>query len=488
MYLASASYSLAQGNGGHPVVAPPGWAEPAAGLYGPVYFYATAGAIRTFGLSTAAARMVCVTGAVLMAVSAAGLIVVTGAPVGWAAMLFLLLALSPEVGTIASNGRMDSLAIGLELAGMTCVMATLHRRQSRFATLYGPAAGVLWSLAVLTTPRTLPFFGGLVLALPLLFADRATWRPALRSMFGILPVVAASVTAWAAALDLTPFGWLRWLWDTVRDDAYNIALPGHARFWALGVVNSITPGVILLTGAAAGGAFLLSPSFRAAAARAPRCVWYFTAASALNAAFYIVVANYAFGISQYFVLPLLAAMLCLTSHAAGQPRLERALAVVWIVVALAFAGVRVVKDVQIWQTWALRDPVPLERFLRQWVPAGSVVYGYDEYYFFAVERAGSTFQTLNGAPKPAPRHVKGIPRPPQVEPRAERFVLWPTALDGLPTSRLLSCAQAHPVAAFERPVEQGGVEKLVPFAFTLNAHGYPPTALYQLTDDCLVSD
>ncbi len=79
----------------------------------------------------------------------------------------------------------------------------------------------------------------------------------------------------------------------------------------------------------------------------------------------------------------------------AEPRVYRPMLAFWLVAALCFAGVRTLKYIEVWQTWELRDPKLMQDFVEQWVPRGSIVFGDDQYYFYAVEDAGSTYRTFN---------------------------------------------------------------------------------------------
>jgi 4-amino-4-deoxy-L-arabinose transferase-like glycosyltransferase len=156
VYLVSVANSVAHQNRPFERLTPrPEWVDGYEKIYGPVFFHAEAAFIRLLGLSPLSGRVVCWIGAVLTAIAAAWLVGVAGGSVQWAALAFALIVLTPEFSVIARNGRMDSLAIGFELAGMACLMMAL--RESTRATRWALGAGACWALAVLTTPRTLPF-------------------------------------------------------------------------------------------------------------------------------------------------------------------------------------------------------------------------------------------------------------------------------------------------------------------------------------------
>src|SRR5476649_880326 len=120
-----------------------------------------------------------------------------------------------------------------------------------------------------------------------------TFLQAGACLFG---VVLVGVYFWARHLGITIIGWLWWLWDCVKDDSYNIVLPGHPRFWALDAMNAVTPLVVLLGSLAiAFVAVRVHPSLDGVTGRRRLRFWYLFLATTFNTIFYLVVANYAFG-------------------------------------------------------------------------------------------------------------------------------------------------------------------------------------------------
>lgn len=89
------------------------------------------------------------------------------------------------------------------------------------------------------------------------------------------------------------------------------------------------------------------------------------------------------------ILPLFAVILAvpLATTSAGRGRM----AVVGLAILCFFAAVRGAKIARGVVTWSGRDPSPLTDFVRSHVPTASVVIGYDEQYFFAVEESGSRY-------------------------------------------------------------------------------------------------
>ncbi len=173
--------------------------------------------------------------------------------------------------------------------------------------------------------------------------------------------VLVGLALWSQSEGITIIGWALWFWDSVKDDAYNIALPGHPRYWALGMLTAVTPMVVDLRShgagrrrrfAAAGPRPPAAPSSEAPPSPVRLAIWYLFVAAFFNGAFYLIVANYAFGISQYFVLPMFVVVLAATAATAQRrPRAYWPMVAGTIVIALGFGVIQTVKFLEVWQTW-----------------------------------------------------------------------------------------------------------------------------------------
>src|SRR4029077_11000407 len=115
-YIASAAAALSRGEPGVPDVLARGpWNVDFERAYGPTFFRLASLSIRAFGLSAVSVRAVCVFGALLAAIATGWMVRRAGAAPSWAILAGAIVWLSPLVGSAYSNGRMDSLAAGLEL-------------------------------------------------------------------------------------------------------------------------------------------------------------------------------------------------------------------------------------------------------------------------------------------------------------------------------------------------------------------------------------
>jgi 4-amino-4-deoxy-L-arabinose transferase-like glycosyltransferase len=495
IWMASASYSIAHGGGGVPGALPPGpWYASFTHVYGPVFFYLSAIFVRLFGLSATSARLACVIGAGLLVISSALLVRAAGGSMRWGALACAVMTLTPEVGTIATNGRMDALAIGLEIAGMAALTAAVGQdhRQSR---LYGAAAGALWLLAVLTSPRALPLLGGLAMGGVWLAIDRRSRWPAVMAEMCAAAVFLAGGLLWLHHMGVTPVEWARSYLESSRSDAQNILLPGQPRVWGLEARNTITPAVMIV--AATGLLMLLwlpGRSGRGATddssgpnrSLAPAIIALLVA-GVVNVAFIFVVANHVFTSGSYFVLPLFAAVLATTVYVGRRTGHPQIVLLFWLAVATFFGAARVVKYVEVVQTWRYRDPASLRQFVERWVPAGSLVFGYDQYYYYAVQNAGSTFRSWTPTPFPPAAFGRPVGISVEGEPSLaladKRFLLWPINGEPGPVPPSFACATPHVVARFSiTDAGPTGVEQLGGFISAL--HGYPDSMLYRLPEDC----
>ncbi|HEY1910577.1 MAG TPA: glycosyltransferase family 39 protein [Vicinamibacterales bacterium] len=493
VYLASVANSIAHDSEGVERLSPrPEWVDGYEKVYGPVFFQVESVFIKHFGLSPFTGRATAWLGAILLAAAAAYLVGIVGASPEWPAIAFALFTLTPEFSLVARNGRMDSIAIAFELIGLAFLLiATQERRR---AWLTAAAAGFFWALAVLTTPRTLPLLAGMFVAAPVLLVPPETRRAFARAIAVLAGSVLIGLALWSHSEGITIVGWAVRLWDSVKDDAYNIVLPGHPRYWSLGPLTAVTPAVVIAGAIVLGAVGDLQLLARLHRARLPTeappsavrlAIWYLFVAAFFNGVFYLIVANYAFGISQYFVIPMFVVVLAAAAATAHRrPRAYWPMMAGSLVVALGFGAIQTVKLVEVWQTWSGRDARLMEQFLERSVPRGSIVYGFDEYYFYAVEEVGSTFRTFNLTHSGLNHLMVDLP-PPAAEPqRSPAFLLWPVDNPNAPFPEWFNCARSNEITKFDADVQAVGIERWLPGLFQSYRHGYPPTVLYRVPEGC----
>ena len=140
-------------------------------FYGPVFFHLAARLFAWFGFSSVAFRELSLLGAILVAFGGVAVCSALGGGRDRQAWACALLLLSPELGLMATFGRMDTLAVGFEMLGLAVFLHGLTDSAIRGGT--GSVSAALFGAAALTTPRSFPFMLGFAVA-----ADR---DPAVRA-------------------------------------------------------------------------------------------------------------------------------------------------------------------------------------------------------------------------------------------------------------------------------------------------------------------
>jgi hypothetical protein len=494
--VASIAHSLAtDGSGVPPVLAPYSDVLPLHLVYGPAFFTLGAWALKLSGFSVLSLRVVSYAGACLLVASASALVRALTASRTAAYVCFALLALSPEVGWRATSGRMDTLAVGLELAGFAALVVALGPGPRRRAAGLCALAGVCWAGAVLTTPRTFPFFAAVALVGPaFLLLARARRRLAVALVWAGA-IASALVTAWTLSEGLNPLSWLHVVYANTSASA-TTTLSGPNEGWVVSfpIFGGGTPLAALVLLAAA----VISACFAAVSRRDYRspegelrgfAFLVLLVSSLVSLALASTPQHY--GI--YWALPLLPAALalCWPSLSPDAPAASRrCVAVSLACLAVLYVGIRCVKTAQALDTWRARDATLVESFVASQIPSGSLVYGPAEYYYYAVERSGSVYRYAPGLP-----YVGEIPgvvlgtrarRDPVLEPLVRRadeqyrprtyagvYLIWPDrfrppgALDGY---TLVPLASLTPPPSY-----------LSSFGVNLPASVvYPPTTIYRL--------
>ena len=320
-----------------PSALPPGpWYAPFPHVYGPVFFYLSAAFIQLFGLSAVTARLVCVLGAALLVTATAWLMRAAGLGPRWAALGCVVMTLTPELGTIATNGRMDTLAIAIVIAAMAAVVAAVRADARRAVLAWGAVAGGLWLLAVLTQVRVLPILAGMGAGGAWLLVNRRTREPALLAGACGLIVFVAGGLWWMHQMGVTPAEWALTYLRSSRGDTQNVVLAGQSRVWGFELRNMMTLVAIVVAGAGSacmllwGRASRMPDNERIEPALAAVLV-----AAIVNIAFIFSVANNVFTSSSYFVLPLLATVLAATAAISRRVVRPGAILAFWMAVARA---------------------------------------------------------------------------------------------------------------------------------------------------------
>jgi len=450
-------------------------------FYGPVFFRLTAGAFRWFGFSSLVYRAIGVAGAVLVATGGLAMCHALGGGPDRRTWAFVLLLFSPELGSAATFGRMDPLAVGLEMLGLAVFLHGLVRERS--PSLHGLGAGMLLSAAGLTTPRTFPFlFGFLIAALTILptaapEGRRVAWRQLTATMVTVIAVYGA----WIVLSSATPLRWLRMMTFIATHENTDVALLRSVRDAQFVWWQAITLAFSVI------GALLAAFKLRGQAS-------YVIAASfALTACWTTLVTtmtlfNYTFMFGTYFVLPLFAVVIAVPTPLSHRHR--RAAGLLAVALFMLLGGVRVGKWVRSAVTWTARSPTRLEAFVRTNVPAGSAVMGPHEDYFFVVEEAGSRY--LSAEQVSTADWARWMP---QIEGTSWRsvsteageigalYLLWPAdrVRYGVPPPNV-SCAVERAIAVYEPPPYD--IPLLAAWVKDDPRAMYPETVLYALKPRC----
>ena len=484
VYIASAALSLARHGRGVPTVLPAGpWNVPFPEAYGPVFFELAALSIRLFGLSAAAVRSVCLSGAMAIALAAGWLTWRAGSSRTWAICVAAILWFAPEIGRAATNGRMDTVAVAWEIAAMAMLVAA-EPLSTRRAVTNGVLAGVFAGLALLTTPRAIVWAAGLAGAAAVALWHRRTARGALIAIVACGVSAVACVTVWTMAIGVGPLPYVLNLLESARHDGFNSMTTG-VRAWSLHFVAL----------ASLAGALAVLVGLAVARASAPRdsagpltVLWGWTLTAA---AIYVVRINHTFFREIYFVTPITIVALATAGTMRASAQGRRALVVGCAATAMLFITLRVVKSAQIIESWRGRDPAPLEAFFHANLPPEADVFALSRSYFYAVEQAGAHFKAFDAEPYGEP--FPGSPtmgRPPasalpDLRARVRgHLLIWPD--EGIPWDPAFQCAHDHPVARWV-PVHGAGMLIRLPifnrFADRLT---YPATTIYQMPPSCPV--
>ena len=452
-------------------------------FYGPVFFELVAASFRWLGVSLASDRLVSLAGALLIA--AVGVVIVRslGGSVDRQLWAFALLLLSPELGFGATNGRMDSTAVGLGMAAFAVCLRGLTRE--RLPLGHGIAAGLLLGASALTTPRMLPFvcsviFGSAAFFLTVRHRRRFDWL-----LLGAMTIGCGAVLgAWTVSAHGGPMQWARYLLAIVPAVGADVAFsPAAVRHW------QIEPWRILSSLAAIPGAVVAG--YGLARSRGPdsglrRAAGLALTVTSINVIAVVLAFNLTFIFSIYFAVPLLAVVLAVPREwFAARGRMVRLAGSVLLALD---ALVRMGKYGGAALTWAARDPKRIERFVAAHVPAGSEVFGEPSVYFYAVEASDSRMRQAfpdtyadwaawapSETPPPAPGGTEKTFG-------GRRFFLWPADTGTFVPPAEYLCADLRLVAVYEPPPTH--VEWMGRWASLTGTPGYPKSELYELPPDC----
>jgi len=447
-------------------------------FYGPVFFQLAAWAFDAFGISKWSFRLVSLFGALLIALAGGALGRLFGqSRDGWLWPLALLI-MAPEIGLHARTGSMDTLAVGLELTALACFVRAMFVTTRPLEQ--GMVTGLFLALAALTTPRTYPFIGALVLWAAVVNADRRWARIALSSAVIVCGVI---VGCWAWATHGSPLRWLRFMtYIALHENADVAVLPSVVRKWSFSTPNAVSPMFAIVGAVCAGWALARRRDTWSSVDRAVAFALLTTATTFVVSA---VLMNLTFTLTTYCAIPLFAVVAALPRgyFTVGLPRVDRRLAAAACAALLwCDATVIGVRAARIAASWSARETAPLEAFLKKHVPADSDVIGPFNSYFFVVEQSGAHFWMMSPqswadwarwVPQIEPEAVGPYPR---LRPPAARFFIWETER---PLPPHYGCGALVATYVPPPPSALAGVS-----IAASSDTGYPQTDLYRLPDDC----
>jgi hypothetical protein len=451
-------------------------------FYGPVFFDLAALSMHFFGATLLSFRLVSILGTAVFLVATVVLAHtlggVTAARPLWP---LVLVALTPEIAEATPAGNMHILAVGLATLGLAVFVRGLNASTRRLQ--HGVVAGILLTMAALTTPRTYPvIFGFLCTGVAMPCMTQQERAAARRPWLAAVLTVVAALLVWAMLSHGTPLRWARYIsYILLHEDTDVAVLPSAVRNWSFHWNAAITPIAALLGAFAVARALdrasaATSGSRHGPAAFALACTW-------ITGVVTFVGMNVTFTVTEYFALPLFAVVVIAGALWLRGGVLLQATVALLIVCDL---GVFAIQGLRTAATWADRDPGLINTFVRRLVPPGSVVVGPEAPYFFPVERSGSRYRTVSArswadwarwVPTIEPDATTLVQRF-APEPAAQRFLIWPRDVD-LPDP--YACAAAHRIRAFQPP--KNYLAWLGPFGHP-NDVGYPATVLYRLTPGC----
>ena len=400
-----ASTSLAVARGGPPIPTVLG-AFPHTGridlLYGPLVFFLGSLDVRLFGLSITSWRLLGFFGAVGAVFSASWVSRCLDRSAAATAASAMMVALSQGIGARATTGRLDTITLTLEILSLICTLHAMRVQESRRSGfLYAALAGILCAFAALSTPRAFPFVLGLFVAIALELLLTRTWELITRGLI-IAAAALLPVWGWTLSRGTNPIGWLRFIAEVSRGDRISVSpiLHGSWHFFDEPLVPLLSGLIftfvtlLVFIGAFGSSIFTVRPTTEI---EGPGVL------SALRLASIAVLINFVVSvltISRFWdyevfvvplVIPVLIALTAKILRGSAPRTLQRIVLVSWLVLAIVLLAIRSGKVVAWLASYHERDPQPLQDFISGKVPGNSRVFGPEEFYFYAVEAAGSHY-------------------------------------------------------------------------------------------------
>ena len=453
-------------------------------LYGPMMTFLGSLEIRLFGLSATSWRLLSFEGGVGTVFAAAWVSRRLDRSGVTPAATAMMVALSQGMGARATSGRFDTVTVALELLALGCTlgaMGTQKRRHLDFT--YAAFAGIFCGLAALSTPRSFPFLLGLFVAIGVEVALSRKWELVGRGL-AIGAVALVPVWLWTNTQGMNPVGWLRLIAAASRGDKLNVSplLHGTWHFFDEPLVPVLSGLLFLLVMLSVFGGTMLI-------VRHGSETEGHEVVSGVRLASITVVMNYAVSLLLFahfwdyeiFVVPLLipvlAALTARILRSSGPRTVRGTVLGAWMALAIILVAFRSGKVLAWFASYQERDPQPLQEFISSNVPADSRVFGPEDFYFYAVERAGSHYLFYR------PRIPSGLLSKAdhdlnwdeQLKEGGGVFLVWPKE-DRLPSG--LAAANLHLLGSFTAP--QG--KEPMGWRKAAWGTGYPATNLYRIVD------
>jgi hypothetical protein len=453
-------------------------------FYGPLIFFLGSLDVRLFGLSITGWRLLGFLGAVGAVFSASLVSRCLDRSQTATAAAAMLVALSQGMGARATSGRLDTITVTLELLSLACVLLGMRvRKTAGSAFLYAALAGILCGLSALSTPRAFPFVLGLFVAIALeLVLARSSESTVLGAIVGATALL--PIWIWTFSQGMSSIGWLRFIAVASRGDKISVSPMLHGS-WHLfdGPIVPLLSGLLFIL-------MMLLVSVGTLSTRQALRIEGHDVLCLVRVASIVVVVNYVasfltlarFWDYEIFVVPLVVPVLmALTAKIlrdSERPTFgRRTILGGWLMFALVLVAIRSGKVVAWLASYEERDPRPLQDFISSQIPRDSRVFGPEEFYFYAVEAAGSHYLFVR------PRIPTGLISKldhaldwrEQLKNGPALYLIWPED-ETLPSD--LSSVNLHLEGTF---IAKLGKEP-VGWRKAGWGSGYPSTNLYRITD------
>jgi len=476
---ASTSVSLMKGHPAAPAIL---GAFPETGrfdlFYGPVGFRLGSIWMRYMGVSATSWRMLSFLGGLLTVVLGGLLIIGLGGSWELAAIAMFLIGLSPSIGQRINSGRLDTVTAALELGALLSFILGM-RRNTPYTVLSWVAGGLALAMAVLSTPRALPFCMAVAFATIVLLI--VSWRKPIAIGFALSAAVVLAVTsAWTYSQGLNPLSWLNYIRTVSHGDTGNVSpLLGGA--WNAGYAvyppELLTPIVIVITASALLWYWIKTRETSRDPSPYSEQIVFVVVAGGINALLNFALLSRALDYEIFYVFPVLIALIILSmrlAQVAGYVGAKRVVAISLAVLAVGSLGIRSMKLLEVYQSWSARNPETISSFVKTNVPVNATVFGEDACYFWAVHEAGSKYLWIEERTTPGLASHSVSVRDQLLHSSASEpiYLLWRSG-STLPAA--LASGNLRLVASFEAPVAAGPLFGRVRHWI---GWGYPNSDLY----------